>query len=576
MPAVPMRILIVNNQVKFSTALKKTLEDLGGFDIAPFSTFEAAMEYVRNRALDVAIIDTRIKDASALEFIQRLRLMQPHIALILSPDTPENQAAARKLEVQALIDTPISARRLIPVLHRARSDALDLLPDTVTGPRAAAETRQPPAKRDFSSLEQVIDSMGVVEDASATMEVDMAEVEAAIHAERERQRSTPPDAPINGYSVVDRIIEEEPPLPAVEEGGTVHDLAAELAQDTGQRVIEILKATQDIVAPTPLPIDDDSPDPELPNLARELLMQASDPDAPLEALSAAAEAADTPDAILEDAAEQEERLSQSSLIRAAPDAPMPAPELAQLALQLTQASLELTAEGMLLSDGAEVVAAAGDLPPDDIEGLRALIGGDWSAPNTQSRIRFFTLPSSGKDYMLYSRRTVGGLTLTMIFAGKTPISDIRRQANRVVEALISVPESGSAAPAASPARTKDYDGVRTPQTYIWLLSEAQKSFDDSLAKVLVAGLNVSLTRESWAIHALDVYDKYIYLHADVPGERPPFEVIAQLKQLSGQIVRMRDSNIAPETMWRDSYMVVIPGRELSAEEIERFVNFAAG
>lgn len=581
MPAVPLRVLIVNNQVKFSTALKKTLEQLGGFEVAPCSTFETAMVYAKNRAFDVAMIDTRTKDASAYDFIQRLRVQQPHVAVLLSPMSEENSATVNRLELQGVVELPISARKLIPLLHRARSDAMDMLPDTVIAPRMAdlsseAPPTTAPLKSEFSSLEAVIDSEGAVEDASATLEVDMVEVEALMRAERQRVLNQAQAEP----SVVDRIIAEEPPPPTVEQGGTVRDAVADVEMDTGQRVIEILKTTQtqEIVAPVPLDFaDGDYPDADVPNLARELLMKTADLDAPLEVLSAAADAAESDVELIDDSHEREERLAQSSLMRALdPDAPKPAPELAQLALQLTQASLELTAEGMLLSDGEEVVAAAGDLPADDIEGLRELIGGDWSAPTTQSRIRFFTLPSSGKDYMLYSRRTVGGLTLTMIFAGKTPISDIRRQSNRVMEALISVPDDSSAPANITPQTVSEYQGVRLPQTYIWVLSDSQVPFDAPLVKVLEAGLRVSLTREAWLIHTLDVYEYYIYLYADVPGDRPPFEVVAQLKQISAQIVRMRDPNIVTERLWGDSYMVVVPGRELNGEEIERFVNFATG
>jgi len=577
MPSVPLRVLIVNNQVKFSTALKKTLEQLGGFEVAPFSTFETALVYAQNRPFDVAMIDTRTKDSHAYDFIQRLRLIQPHVAVLISPISAENDAAVHRLELQGILDLPISARRLIPLLHRARSAAMDMLPDTVIAPKTPDPIVEPPnklARQEFSSLESVIESVGAGEDASVTIQLDMGDAEVMNPAERETLiQETPPER-----SVVDRIIAEEPPLPTTEQGGTVRDIVTDADMDTGQRVIEILKSTQELVAPVPLEFSDgDYPDPSVPNLARELLMKTVDPQASLVALTAAADAAESRVELVDDSAEREERLAQSSLMRALdPDAPKPAPELAQLALQLTQASLELTAEGMLLSDGEEVVAAAGELPPDDIEGLRQLIGGDWAAPSTQSRIRFFTLPSSGKDYMLYSRRTVGGLTLTMIFAGKTPISDIRRQSNRVMEALISVPDDSSAPMPQTPQTVSEYQGTRTPQTYIWVLSDSQPSFDQSLIKVLEAGLRVSLTREAWLIHKLNVYEHYIYLNADVPGERPPFEVIAQLKQISAQIVRMRDPSIVPERLWSDSYMVVIPGRELNSEEIERFVNFATG
>ena len=46
--------------------------------------------------------------------------------------------------------------------------------------------------------------------------------------------------------------------------------------------------------------------------------------------------------------------------------------------------------------------------------------------------RWVTAQNSGKDYMLYSRRTEDDFTLSLIFAGTTPLRDIRRQGQRLV------------------------------------------------------------------------------------------------------------------------------------------------
>ena len=60
------------------------------------------------------------------------------------------------------------------------------------------------------------------------------------------------------------------------------------------------------------------------------------------------------------------------------------------------------------------------------------------------RIRFITAQDSGKDYMLYSRRTEDDFTLSLMFAGTTPLRDIRRQGQRLVDALVAVPEAPAA------------------------------------------------------------------------------------------------------------------------------------
>jgi hypothetical protein len=116
------------------------------------------------------------------------------------------------------------------------------------------------------------------------------------------------------------------------------------------------------------------------------------------------------------------------------------PYVAQLAVSLTQVSLELTAEATLLARQGRIVAYAGNLPQEDIGDLRAAVADDWEANPSESRIRFITLPSSGKDYMVYSRRTVSNFTLSMIFSGAMPLRVIRRQSDRLAGALASVPE----------------------------------------------------------------------------------------------------------------------------------------
>ena len=81
------------------------------------------------------------------------------------------------------------------------------------------------------------------------------------------------------------------------------------------------------------------------------------------------------------------------------------------------------------------------MPEEEIEELRGTIADDWDAAVNEVRIRFITAQGSGKDYMLYSRRTEDDFTLSLIFAGTTPLRDIRRQGQRLVDALATVPEA---------------------------------------------------------------------------------------------------------------------------------------
>ncbi|MFN8375964.1 MAG: transposase [Anaerolineae bacterium] len=264
----------------------------------------------------------------------------------------------------------------------------------------------------------------------------------------------------------------------------------------------------------------------------------------------------------------------------------PDPEIAKLALRLTQASLELAAEATLLAKNYRIVAYAGSLPREEVEALREAVANDWHANPSEARIRFTTLPSSGKDYMLYSRRTEGDYTLTMIFGGALPLSAIRRQGQRLVEALSAVPEAPIVVVEPEPpvveeapqqveeAAPSKYSGPITAYTCLWLLRDVDNTLSIGTRQALTSGLRWQLGKANWAIKGLEVLEDYVYIFADVPGELPGQEVIAELKRRAAEIVTTREKMLAADRLWLDSYLVITPGRELSQEEIQQYIRFA--
>jgi hypothetical protein len=261
------------------------------------------------------------------------------------------------------------------------------------------------------------------------------------------------------------------------------------------------------------------------------------------------------------------------------------PYIAQIALSLTQVSLELAAEATLLTSNDQIVAFAGNLSQDDVEELRATVPMDWSTNPDEARIRFVTLNRSGEDFMLYSRKTVNDLVLTMIFSGSMALRDIRRQGRRLIEALESVPDVTPDTPAAAVPDVATMTGemsavepaaaVETiqPFTYLWLLRDPDMTIDDRTARAIVAGLNLQLGELGWQVWALRAQGEYVYVHADVPGERPAYEVIYDLKRRAGEIAHAQQPNVRADTLWADSYLVMMPGRELDSDEIDQFISF---
>lgn len=304
--------------------------------------------------------------------------------------------------------------------------------------------------------------------------------------------------------------------------------------------------------------------------------------APLAEYSAAqrSDAALSPEArLLPEAEFAEEPAADVSALTAQYDDPY----IAQLALHLTQVSLELTAEATLLSREGQVVAYSGALPEEDINDIREIIADDWEARPGEARIRFITLPSSGADYMLYSRRTTGDFSLSMIFAADMPLRMIRRQSDRLAEALNSVPEvrepeaigeAEEAAPQEEAPAEVAPAGPLTAQTFVWLLSQGQKALTTAIAQAIVAGLNRYLADMGWKIKTFRVHEDYIYLLVDAAAEPAPQDAVRDLMRRSAEIARTQDRAIDTQNLWSDSYLVVIPGRELDIEEIQRFINFA--
>jgi hypothetical protein len=259
------------------------------------------------------------------------------------------------------------------------------------------------------------------------------------------------------------------------------------------------------------------------------------------------------------------------------------PYIAQLALSLTQVSLELTAEATLLTRDGEIAAFAGTLAAEDVDALRAAVSDNWEAGEDEARIRFVALDGGGREYMLYSRRTAGGFTLTMVFGGATPLRDIRRQGKRLLESLAAVPDTlpeaptaaAQSAPADAPAQVTEPAQAATlaPCTYMWLLRDPNITLNEAAARAIRVGLHTQLAELGWHVQTLRAQDEYVYVYAHVPGERAAYLVADELKRRAADILRAQFAAIDPRTVWADSYLVMTPGRDLDADEIAQFIDF---
>ena len=112
-----IRVLIINRQLVFAVTIKQALEQTGAFEVHPFTDPNAAVEYLRSHPHDVALVDFDIQVQPGPEIVAQLRAVQPDIALIVNPTQPAS--VLQQLNIQDTVDTPFSARGIIPVLERA-------------------------------------------------------------------------------------------------------------------------------------------------------------------------------------------------------------------------------------------------------------------------------------------------------------------------------------------------------------------------------------------------------------------------------------------------------------------------
>ena len=172
--------------------------------------------------------------------------------------------------------------------------------------------------------------------------------------------------------------------------------------------------------------------------------------------------------------------------------------------------------------------------------------------------------------MLCSRGTVGDHALTMIFAGGKQLQEIRRQGDRMINALAAVPD-GEAAPAQSEPLPVESDS-RASIAFVWMVADPALLLRRSVAEQLVFWLEVQLNALNWRVHRLDVHQDFIYLYADAPGRASPESLIRTVRDRSRNIACSEDKAL-PDNLWADAYLVLQPGRELSERELQNFLQF---
>lgn len=116
---------------------------------------------------------------------------------------------------------------------------------------------------------------------------------------------------------------------------------------------------------------------------------------------------------------------------------------------LTTLTLQSSAEASLLTREHKLVASAGQFDPAGIDELAQIVTTNWSNDHEVSaQVRFIRM-ADGQDYLLYSTLITPGLVLSMVFAAETPLRNIRQQARKLIDGLLTAPEVTLPEPPAS-------------------------------------------------------------------------------------------------------------------------------
>ena len=124
------RIMLVTRNVQFAIDVKRALEALGEYSVTTVTDIRNAVEQLSERAQNLVLLDTTNLSISPAIMIEVIRARKADIAIVLAPDAPETHELARCYRAQGVVDVPVLARDLIPVLDAALHAEDDSLPQT--------------------------------------------------------------------------------------------------------------------------------------------------------------------------------------------------------------------------------------------------------------------------------------------------------------------------------------------------------------------------------------------------------------------------------------------------------------
>lgn len=490
------RVLFIDSDAEALARIKQALEAAGDFEAKVFVTGEAALEYASLNPPTVAVISLNVQDVSPARLVDQLRAIRPGLVLLLRAPTETDEQVIAALNPEGVLHGGYSARVLLPMLEdtlypAAREDE-DLPPGVSASMRYLDEDAaafgeilrsiepgaHPPGKQD--TFDVLVDSMrGKADKPSLPQRQRLANWARAAEAETEAFAQQEPE-PANDV-LFQKLAAEEPPMPTLDDTGTVRDLIAitdfeELSDSDSVEIPEEMIRAYDEIAG----IEFDEVEQDL----LDALAAADMPDGATTPLTDAAastvqELIPMPDDVRSKIEAGSTRPIEAPAVEATGTPPPDAPEAmsvatppdnrpadtdaAALALQLTQHTLKSSAQATLLMRHRSVIASAGDLSETDIDALIDLLDYETVLSGGKIKIKFVSLPDSGMNHMAVAAPTVDDMVLVMVFTENMHLRGIRQQAKTLTEALLATyqsaapPPDGPARPGVQPVGELDFE-----------------------------------------------------------------------------------------------------------------------
>jgi DNA-binding response OmpR family regulator len=116
----PLRLLLVDDEPGYLEVLEKRLTRRG-VSVAPAGSGSEAIQALRARDFDVAVVDLKMEDMDGIEVLKVLKKMDPALEVIILTGHGSEQAAREGLELGAFdyLTKPCELESLLERIHAA-------------------------------------------------------------------------------------------------------------------------------------------------------------------------------------------------------------------------------------------------------------------------------------------------------------------------------------------------------------------------------------------------------------------------------------------------------------------------